>query len=55
MNEEGKERGRPWFCWQKGLRKAKAVVRWQVSLEVVSFPSGVVCEQGQLAHWLEMW
>lgn len=55
VNEEGKERGRPWFCWQKGLRKAKAVVRWQVSLEVVSFPSGVVCEQGQLAHWLEMW
>lgn len=35
--------------------EAKAVVRWQVSLEVVSFPSGVVCEQGQLAHWLEMW
>ena len=53
--KEGKERGRPEFCWWKGLRKAKAVVRWQVSLEAVSVPSGAVCAQGQRAYWLEMW
>lgn len=46
-SEGRKGERRPYFCRWKGLRRAKAVVRWQVSLEVVSSLSGAVCEQRQ--------